>query len=126
METQITRQNTRWLRGALIVVWLGTALVSLIDWQDTGTKLLQSGGISSPFWITALIFGGALLDLGVALWLLLWPGRNAYLAALTLMLLMTVIATALLPALWLDPLGALLKNLPIAAVLLFLLQQEKR
>jgi len=126
METQITHQNTRWLRGALIAVWLGTALVSLIDWQDTGTKLLQSGGISSPFWITALIFGGALLDLGVALWLLLWPGRSAYLAALTLMLLMTVIATALLPALWLDPLGALLKNLPIAAVLLFLLQQEKR
>jgi len=126
METRITRQNTRWLRGALIAVWLGTALVSLIDWQDTGTKLLQSGGISSELAVNLLIFGGALLDLGVVLWLLLWPGRSAYLAALTLMLLMTLIATALLPALWLDPLGALLKNLPIAAVLLFLLQQEKR
>jgi len=126
MAAQITHQQTRWLRGALVAVWLGTALVSVIDWQDTGTKLLQSGGITSDIAINLLIFGGALLDLGVALWLLLWPARNAYLAALILMLLMMVIATALLPALWLDPLGALLKNLPIAAVLLFLLQQEKR
>jgi len=125
MATRISRQETGLLRAALVTVWLATALVSVIDWQDAGTKLLQSGGINSPFWITTLIFGGALLDLGVALWLLLWPARSAYLAALTLMLLMTVIATALLPALWLDPLGALLKNLPIAAVLLFLLQQEK-
>jgi len=126
MAAQITRPQTRWLRGALVAVWLGTALVSIIDWQDAGTKLLQNGGITSDIVINVLIFGGALLDLGVALWLLLWPARRAYLAALTLMLLMTVIATALLPALWLDPLGALLKNLPIAAVLLFLLQQEKR
>ena len=35
---------------------------------------------------------------------------------------MTVIGTALQPALWLHPLGPLLKNLPIAAMLWFLLQ----
>lgn len=35
---------------------------------------------------------------------------------------MTLTATVLLPQLWLDPLGSLLKNLPIAAMLLTLLR----
>lgn len=64
-----------------------------------------------------LIVGGAAADLvvGLALW---WrPGRATYLAALGLLLLMTAIATGLQPALWLHPLGPLLKNLPIAALL---------
>jgi len=124
MATPITRQDTRWLRASLVIVWLATALVSLLDWQDSGAKLLQQGGISSAMAINGLIISGALADLGIALWLLFWPGRGAYLAALSLMLLMTLIASILLPALWLDPLGALLKNLPIAAVLLFLLEKE--
>jgi hypothetical protein len=37
---------------------------------------------------------------------------------------MTVIGTALQPTLWLHPLGPLLKNLPIAAMLWFLLQTD--
>jgi|GEM_PF-585565 len=117
-------RNTRLLHAALVMVWLATALVSLLDWQEVGTRLLRSGGIQSPVWTQVLIVGGALADLCVGLWLLMWPGRRAWQAALTLMLLMTVTATWLLPALWLDPLGALLKNLPIAAILLFLLQED--
>jgi len=116
--------DTRWLHASLVIVWLGTALTSLLDWQGVGTGLLHSGGIQSPAWTQVLIGGGALADLCVGLWLLVWPGRRAWLAALTLMLWMTLTATWLLPALWLDPLGPLLKNLPIAAVLLFLLQKE--
>ena len=38
------------------------------------------------------------------------------LAAVNL-LVMTVVATVLLPSLWLDPLGSLSKNLPIASLL---------
>ena len=33
---------------------------------------------------------------------------------------MTIVTTALLPAMWLHPLGPLLKNLPIAAALVVL------
>lgn len=60
------------------------------------------------------------MALGLAL--LLRPGRAIYLSALLLMTAMTVIGTALQPTLWLHPLGPLLKNLPIAAMLWFLLQ----
>lgn len=61
---------------------------------------------------------------GLALWL--WPGRWAYTAALTAMLGMTMLATLLLPGLWLHPLGPLLKNLLIAAVLWLLCKRAPR
>jgi hypothetical protein len=37
---------------------------------------------------------------------------------------MTLLATALVPALWLDPFGALLKNLPVLALLAVMAQKE--
>jgi len=83
------------------------------------------GGITSEFLIHALIVGGSAVDLGLGLLLWLKPSRPTYLLALTMMALMTVVATWLMPTLWLDPLGPLLKNLPIAAILLVLLQMEK-
>lgn len=105
------------LRASLIAVWLGTAAVSLLELNGQSAQLLQAAGLSEPRLLRALIVGGALADLALGLALWLRPGRITYLAALALMLLMTLAATALLPALWLHPLGPLLKNLPIAALL---------
>jgi len=61
--------------------------------------------------------------MGLALWR--WPARYSAWAALGLMGVMTVTATVLLPHLWLDPLGSLLKNLPIAAILMVLATQPE-
>lgn len=110
------------LRASLIAVWLGTAAVSLIELNGQSAQLLQAAGLSDPLLLQTLIIGGALADLALGLALWLRPGRASYLAALALMLLMTLTATALLPALWLHPLGPLLKNLPIAALLWVLAQ----
>lgn len=110
------------LRASLIAVWLGTAAVSLLELNGQSAQLLQAAGLSEPRLLWALIVGGALADLALGLALWLRPGRITYLAALALMLLMTLTATALLPALWLHPLGPLLKNLPIAALLWVLAQ----
>lgn len=116
----------RALHASLVLVWLGTAVASAVDalgcsgLQHAGAQLLQDAGIRSALWQAALIWSGLLADLAVGLWLLrgLWrPGRNAYLAALALMAAMTAVGTVLQPALWLHPLGPLLKNLPIAAAL---------
>lgn len=107
----------RGLRASLIAVWLGTALVSVRELDGQSAALLHSAGVHDPGLARLLTLGGAGVDAlaGLALWCR--PGRPSYLAALGLMLLMTLLATVLLPALWWHPLGPLLKNLPLAALL---------
>ena len=108
----------RLLRASLIAVWLFTAVASIVELNGQSREVLAAAGITSPPWLVdLLIIGGAAADLvvGIALWR--WPGRASYSAALALMLAMTLVATVLQPSLWLHPLGPLLKNLPIAALL---------
>ena len=78
----------------------------------------------APWLPTAIILAGAAADAVLGLWLALRPGRKAYGAALLMMLAMTLLATAIQPAWWLHPFGPLTKNLPIAAILWVLLQDE--
>ncbi|MDQ3058422.1 MAG: DoxX-like family protein [Pseudomonadota bacterium] len=117
MNKRSPMNNPALLRCSLIAVWLGTAGVSLLELNGQSAQLLQAAGLTDPLLLQVLVVGGALADLALGLALWLRPGRITYLAALALMLLMTLAATALLPALWLHPLGPLLKNLPIAALL---------
>lgn len=65
----------------------------------------------------ALVLLGCAWDGSTGLWLLVRPGRLAYRAAAIGVVGMTLLATVLVPALWLDPFGALLKNLPVLALL---------
>lgn len=118
--------DTRWLRASLVTVWLFTALASAIGFHGQSTALLQQSGITHGGLQAALIGGGIAADLAVGLALWLRPGRASYGAALLLMAAMTAAATLLQPALWLHPLGPLLKNLPIAALLVHLLRQEEK
>ncbi|MFN4121110.1 DoxX-like family protein [Acidovorax sp.] len=117
--------TARLLRTSLVAVWLGTAVVSAITHRTQGEALLRQAGLTDDGWIQALIWGGAAADLLVGLALWRWPGRHSAWAALGLMGVMTLTATVLLPHLWLDPLGSLLKNLPIAAILVVLARAEK-
>jgi hypothetical protein len=114
----------RLLHGALVLTWLGTALVSAIEWQGQAVALLTRAGITGAATQHALVAAGAGVDLAIGLGLLWRPGRAAYVAALLGMVAMTAVATLLLPSLWLDPLGSLLKNLPIAAALITLIRQH--
>ena len=110
----------RLMHASLVVVWLGTALVSALEHKGLSARLLADAGILDTRWQALL----ADLAVGLALWLR--PGRSSYLAALALMLAMTVTASVLQPALWLHPLGPLLKNLPIAAMLLHLMSAHAK
>ena len=88
-----------------------------------GLPTAWAGG--HALWLpTAIILAGAAADAVLGLWLALRPGRKAYGAALLMMLVMTLLATAIHPAWWLHPFGPLTKNLPIAAILWVLLQDE--
>jgi len=113
-----TRDDDRLLRLSLIAVWLFTAVASLLELDGQSRRVLADAGIASPPWLVqSLIVGGAAADFAIGLALWLRPGRTVYLAAFVLMLAMTLVATVLQPSLWLHPLGPLLKNLPIAALL---------
>ena len=121
--------SARLLRASLVVVWLATAVVSVWELHGQSRELLA--GLPTAWtegntsWLpTAIILAGAAADAVLGLWLALRPGRKAYGAALLIMLAMTLLATAIQPAWWLHPFGPLTKNLPIAAILWVLLQDE--
>lgn len=116
------------LRWSLVAVWLATALVSVVELNGQSRALLVR---LPPAWsgiaglVPFLILGGAAADAALGVWMAWRPGRAAYLAALGLMVGMTALASAVDPTWWLHPLGPLTKNLPIAAILLVLLQDER-
>jgi len=116
----LTSRDQNLLRYSLIFVWLTTALVSVLELHGQSAQLLAGISGLDPRSGALLILGGAAVDavLGFALWLR--PNRVIYLAALAVMLVMTLVATVLTPWLWLHPLGPLTKNMPIAAVLYIL------
>ena len=125
----MNRASAQLLRGSLVVVWLATAVVSVWELHGQSRELLA--GLPTAWtegntsWLpTAIILAGAAADAVLGLWLALRPGRKAYGAALLVMLAMTLLATAIHPAWWLHPFGPLTKNLPIAAILWVLLQDE--
>jgi hypothetical protein len=110
------------LRWSLVIVWLGTAWVSWIERDGVGRELLVQANLAEA-WIAPAVWAGIAADLALGLLLLLWPRRWVYGFALLMMLVMTAVATALLPSLWLHPLGPLLKNIPLAALLWALMKE---
>jgi hypothetical protein len=112
------------LRMSLVAVWVATALVSVLELEGQGRALLLASGVSDPQVANGLIYAGAAVDLVLGMLLYGRPIRSTYLLALFAMLGMTVVATVLNPGLWLHPLGPLLKNIPIAAVLWVLARKQ--
>ena len=121
----MSTNDRRLLRYSLVFVWLTSALASVWEFDGQSRQLLNAGGIQNPSLLSALILGGASVDaiLGVLLWVK--PTRIVFCAALAMVIAMTVVATIILPAMWLHPLGPLTKNLPIAAILYLLIRTAK-
>jgi DoxX-like family len=111
-----TRQHYL-MRISLVFVWLATAVVSVVERNGQSHQLLQTAGVDRAIIERALLWSGVIADVALGLAILLKPTRITYLAALGVMLCMTLVATLMLPTLWLHPLGPLIKNVPIAAML---------
>lgn len=118
----LTERTRRLARASLITVWLGAAATSLPGLSVQGEALLRAAGVATG-WHALLMLAGAGLDALCAGLLWRWHRRDVYKLCAAAMLGMTLIASTLLPQLWLDPLGCLLKNLPIAA-LLYVLHED--
>ena len=116
----ISPTNEKMLRFSIVFVWLLTAATSVWTLNGQSMQLLSAAGVNDPSLIRLLILGGAGIDAALGLAMLLKPTGWSYLAALMAMLIMTLVATILDPALWLHPLGPLTKNVPIGAALIVL------
>lgn len=103
-------------RWSLVVLWSGTALVSALGWGDISHGLVRSSGWVPETLVSPLVAGGIAIDLAMGLWLAASPGPRACRASLVVLAVFTLLASLMVPGQWLDPLGPLLKNLPIAAL----------
>jgi uncharacterized protein YbjT (DUF2867 family) len=102
-----------WIFGVLAVFWISTGIVSLGPGWQNGIGLMNEGGVFG--WkAAAVVVAGALADLAIGL-TIAWrrTARLGLILAILLTLTYLVIGTLLLPRLWSDPLGPMLKVPPI-------------
>lgn len=101
--------------------WIGTGLISLGPGWDIGMGLMERGGIGDPMASLAIV-AGALSDIIIGL-MIAWrrTARWGLYAALAISVTYAAIGTWLVPALWIEPLGPMLKIWPIVVFNLMLL-----
>ncbi|MDI4665648.1 SDR family oxidoreductase [Xanthobacter autotrophicus] len=97
---------------ALSLFWIVTGLISLGPAASAGEVFLQEAGAGTL--ALPLALAGALADLAIGLGIA-WrrTSRLALLGGAGLSVLYALAATVLVPRLWLDPLGPLVKILPV-------------
>jgi uncharacterized protein YbjT (DUF2867 family) len=100
--------------------WIATGIISLTGGYPIGLALMREGG-AGPLAGPSVV-AGALADLTVGTLIAFRPTtRYGLYGAIALTLFYVVAGSVLLPRLWLEPLGPLLKIWPILALNLFLL-----
>jgi uncharacterized protein YbjT (DUF2867 family) len=101
--------------GVFSLFWIATGLISLGPGYGIGKSLMEEGGagvLAGPS-----VVAGALADIIIGIGIALRPfARAALYAALALSLFYAVAGTILVPRLWADPLGPMLKIWPVIAL----------
>ncbi|TDV66138.1 SDR family oxidoreductase [Pseudomonas sp. LP_7_YM] len=112
--------------ATLVLIWLGTAFVSLWPGFEWGLRILSEGGLTGPFAQIAVV-AGALCDglLGLGMLMGRWRRRVLQLQV-CLMTAYTLIITFVLPHYWFDPYASVAKNLVLIVATLWLLRTEPR
>ena len=99
--------------GVFALFWLTTGIISLGPGWEQGLSVMREGGIAEPLASLAVI-SGASADILIGLAILYRPtSRYGLLAALAISLAYVIIGTILVPRLWSDPLGPMLKIWPV-------------
>jgi hypothetical protein len=112
------------LTVALLVVWVGASAASFAISPQRAQALLSGLALERPT-AMAVTWGGAALDLVLGLAMLPRRWRRPVLfGQLGVMLLYTLLASVVLPELWADPFGSLVKNVAVLAATLALLAVE--
>jgi len=99
--------------GVFGLFWIATGIISLSAGWNIGMSLLREGGLQENA-AALTVTAGALADIAIGLAILWRPlSRYGLWAALIISLSYAVIGTALVPRLWADPLGPMLKIWPV-------------
>lgn len=115
------------VRLTLALLWLVSGLLGLFLPAEQFLPMTAHLAVPEWVWIT-LARGGGMADLAIALALARnWRPRMTGAAQLALVGGYTIAFTAIAPALWLLPLGGLLKNLPVLMLItLWLVLEDER
>jgi uncharacterized protein YbjT (DUF2867 family) len=106
------------LKMMLILTWLVSGLVGLFNGSQITAAALAAIGLGAE-WSLPVTWSTSLIDLAIAAVVLTdGRGNRATIVQLVVIALYTIALTIALPQLWLDPLGPLLKNLPVIAAVL--------
>jgi hypothetical protein len=99
--------------GVLALFWIATGVISLGPGWEQGVSYLREGGIPEGL-ARAGVVAGALADVAIGIGIAVRrTARAALLAAVAISLFYMVAGTFVLPRLWLDPVGPMLKIWPI-------------
>ena len=101
------------IRAVLVLLWLASAWLGLVYGKRATDDVVTGLGLS-PLLADPLRIGASLADIGIAAYLLF--GRSVRIATglqVAAIFAFSIVIGIAQPRLWLDPLGPLLKNLPI-------------
>jgi uncharacterized protein YbjT (DUF2867 family) len=99
--------------GVYAFFWIATAVVALGPGFDTAMALMQEAGAGTAL-AAASVIGGALTDIVIGTAMIFRrTARRALYAALGVSLFYMIVGSIILPRLWFDPIGPMLKMLPV-------------
>jgi uncharacterized protein YbjT (DUF2867 family) len=99
--------------GIFALFWITTGLVSLGPGRERGIQLVMEGGTSETIALLATLSGGfADVVIGILIAFRRTSRLGLY-AALAISITYAIIGTILVPRLWIDPLGPMLKIAPV-------------
>ncbi|MBD3668215.1 MAG: DoxX-like family protein [Kangiella sp.] len=107
-------------RYSLALLWIFTGLTSIFFDYETGYELLFNFGLTDSI-TRALIFSGAILDIGLGFWILSNKQlKLCYVVQIVVITSYTILLTIIEPSYWLHPFGPVSKNISIIMLILIL------
>lgn len=107
-------------RLSLSFLWIFTGITSAFFAKDVGYEVLANGGITGTL-ANLSILSGSVLDVVIGAWLLVGKRlKVCYLVQMVVVILYTLLLTAIKPDFWVHPFGPLTKNVPLLVMIYYL------
>jgi len=111
---------------SLSFLWIFTGITSVYFSPETGYEILANAGITGLS-AKALLISGSVLDIALGIWILTpFSLKWCYITQLTTIILYSILLSYIAPEFWLHPFGPITKNIPIIALILFMLTADNK